>query len=336
MRRGGVVILLIGVIIALAAAGLLFFFLQTSPTNVGGPALPPTEDPGVDIVVAKVDIPANTLISDPGTLLESRTISTEEFREEYFTRVTDVQGKLSTNPINAGAPIRQPDVTDPGLSQQIPTAEPDRPRPKAYSFRANSLTGVADQIKPGDFVDVVATFSIPRRTSYPTGQSLEEQAGQVVTVTEREVTETEFAATKTIVQQAQVLRIVRPAVTAEGTPVPAPESEGVPETDASGQPIDQAEGATGAAVTQGSWLLVLAINAQEAELIEFALNTQANVSLVLRGAGDTDFEPTIGASFDLLVSELGVPLPEPLPPRVYGDEVFEGDPTRTPAPTRVP
>jgi pilus assembly protein CpaB len=58
---------------------------------------------------------------------------------------------------------------------------------------------------------------------------------------------------------------------------------------------------------------------------------------VLRGAGDTAFEPTIGVTLDLLVAEFGLPLPRPLPPRVFGEnEVLTPEPTRTAAPTRVP
>lgn len=338
MRRGGIVILLIGVIIALAAAGLLFFVLSQPQTEGTGPLPTPTEDPGVEVVFARVEIPANTIISDT-TVLELQRIPSEEYNaraDEYFRSVAEVQGKLTTNVIGFNSPVEQSDVTDPGLSQQIPTAEPDSPRPKAYAFQTNSLSGVADQIKPGDFVDVVATFLIPRRVSYPTGSSLQEQAGQTVNVIERELQDPSFSSTKTIVQQAQVLRIVRPPAPTEGTPGPEQPPEGVPETDETGQPVNQATQEGGTTITQGSWLLVLAVNDQEAELIEFALNTEANISLVLRGAGDTDFEPTIGATFDLLVSEFGVPLPEPLPPRIYGEEVFEANPTRTPAPTRVP
>jgi pilus assembly protein CpaB len=72
-------------------------------------------------------------------------------------------------------------------------------------------------------------------------------------------------------------------------------------------------------------------------LLEFALNTESDISLVLRGAGDTDFEPTIGATYDLLVSEFGVPAPRLLDPYVISEEdAFIPDPTATPAPTRVP
>lgn len=340
MRRGGVLILLIGLILVVGAGAL--FFLFRTPTGVGGPGAPtviPTEDPGVQVIVARVDIPANTLIGDAATLLAVKRIPTAEYdSRENYTSVADVQGKLALSPINRDEVIRRASLTEPGLSQQIPTAEPDRPRPKAYAFQVNSLTGVADQIKPGDFIDVVATFRVLRRVVEPVAINLEEQAGQTVPVVERNFTEPEFVTTKTIIQQAQVLRIQRQVIaTADGTPTPEAQAQRPPATTADGQPATGGVGGDGSGITPGNWLLVLSINDQEAELIEFALNTNARISLVLRGAGDTVFEPTIGATFDLLVSEFGLPLPRPLPPRVFGeDEMFIPNPTQTPAPTRVP
>ncbi len=316
------VILFIGVIVALIVAGFLIFFFQMN--NFGGGEITPvpTEDPGIVVVVARVDIPANTLIDDRDTLLDERTIPTNNFSPQYLTNMADVEGRLAVNVIRAGDPIRRSDLTTPGLSQQIPTAEPDRPRTKAYSFLVNSLSGVADQIRPNDFVDVVATFSIPRRLTYPTGR---DDQGQIVYEHFTEI----FQSTKTIVQQVQVMRILRRRVNAEGTPVAQQEQPTAP----TGEPGQTTQGDF---VTEGDWLLVLAVNNQEAELIDFARNTNAAITLVLRGAGDGDFEQTIGASFDLLVGEFGVPLPQPVRGRVHGEEVFLPDPTSTPAPTRVP
>ncbi len=348
MRRGGVLLLLIGLILIVGAIAL-FLILQpgAAGTIVGGaqPTLAlPTEVPEVEVVRARVDIPANTVISDSITLLEVITIPQTEFDpQQNLSSVSEVEGKLTTRAFRANEIIVASALTDPGLSQQIPTAEPDRPRDKAYPFIVNNLSGVADQIKPGDFVDVVATFTVTRRQSYPTGlQPPDPTTGEPGELT-RELTDLTLNSTKTLVQRAQVLRIVRPAVSPEATPegAVAPDSGSLPQVDESGQPIDPTTGdtaaGTGSTLTQGVWTLILAVNDQEAELIEFALASNARTVLVLRGAGDTAFEPTIGVTLDLLVSEFGMPLPRPLPPRVFGEEeVFLPEPTPSPAPTRVP
>jgi pilus assembly protein CpaB len=171
----------------------------------------------------------------------------------------------------------------------------------------NNLSGVADQIGVNDFVDVVATFSVET-----------------------------FFTTKTIIQRAQVLQIVRPAVpaaSAEGAgtspteTIPPPQSSSLPQVDASGQPItggQVVEGGTGgvSTLTQGFWMVVLGLTDQEIELLEFALQSNARIVLALRGADDILIEETIGATLDILVREFGLPLPRPLPPQVYSEDEF--------------
>jgi pilus assembly protein CpaB len=347
MRRGGVLILLIGLILIVGAIALFLFLQPGAVGNLGGGAAAattlPTEVPLVGLVRARVDIPANTVITDTVTLLEVIDVPQTEFdANQNLSDVNEVAGKLMTRPFRANEPIVRSALTDPGLSQQIPTAEPDRARDKAYPFVVNNLTGVADQIKPGDFVDVVATFNVIRRQSYPTGTRIEEQGGVNVPVLERELTDQTLNSTKTLVQRAQVLRVLKPEPAAEATPEGGASeagTENLPQVDASGQPIDpNATGEQqGGTITAGAWTLILAVNDQETELMEFALASNARMVLVLRGAGDTAFEPTIGATLDLLVAEFGLPLPRPLPPRVFSpDEVFTPEPARTPAPTRVP
>ena len=346
MRRGGVLILLIGLILIVGAVAL-FLFLQ--PTGGSIPGLPganqaptgdalPTEEPVVEVVRARVDIPANTVITDSVTLLEVITIPQSEIdTNENVSSVSEVEGKLVVRPFRANELIVKSALVDPGLSQQIPTAEPDRARDKAYPFVVNNLTGVADQIKPGDVVDVVATFVVTRSvstvteraaaTTSPDGAPLDEISAVIV--------DTPLRSTKTIVQRAQVIRILKPPVEVEPTPEGgAPEA---PETDASGQPVQPVAAAGGSTITPGTWTLVLAINDQEVELMEFAVATEARLVLVLRGAGDGAFEPTIGANLDLLIDQFGLPQPEPLEPHVIGVAAqLTPQPTRTPAPTRVP
>ncbi|NTV63063.1 MAG: pilus assembly protein CpaB, partial [Oscillochloris sp.] len=75
MRRGGVLILLIGLILIVGAV-MLFLFVQ----NPNNPILPSntqlqttqlaTEEPVVNIVRARIDIQANTIISDELQQLE--------------------------------------------------------------------------------------------------------------------------------------------------------------------------------------------------------------------------------------------------------------------------
>ncbi|ABY33761.1 MAG TPA: pilus assembly protein CpaB [Chloroflexus aurantiacus] len=350
MRRGALLFLLIGLIVIIGglAAFLLLRGGAATSTTSQTPEVPPppTAVPLVSVVQARVDLEANTLLNDP-SLLDVVEVPVTEFDEaNEFSNINDVLGKLLINPVVAGQSIRKDNIREAGLAQRIPTAEPGQAQVKAYPLIVNSLSGVADQVAVNDFVDVIATFSVERQIIRP-------GPVQVITVNDvdqlvREYQYGEnqtFFSTKTIIQRAQVLQIVRPALPAptEGEEttteaVTPPASSSLPQVDASGQPITGAQTAEGGAttpstLTEGVWVVVLALTDQEIELLEFALQSQARIVLALRGANDDAIESTSGVTLDLLVREYGLPLPRPLPPRVYGeDEVFVPEPTPTPLP----
>jgi pilus assembly protein CpaB len=318
MRRGGRLFLILGVVIAAIAAVLIFVLLQQQPTVDGNPPLQPTAVTTREVVAALVDIPNNTVLTETETFLTVRNIPEAEYEanaNQYFTSFGELVNKLTLRPIAANEPITRDAVTDAGLSLQIPTAAPNEPRPKAYPFQVNNLTGVADQIKPGDFVDVIGSFSVTQPFLRP---GVDEQ-GQP-TIKEQEVT---GQTTKTLVQNVQVLQIQRPQPAPEGTPTPegAP-AEGPPQTDASGQPIGQGgtQGQVSAAnsLRPGNWVLILAVTDQEAEVIKYSLEQGVGVTLVLRGRDDTAVETTTGATLDLLISQFGLPLPQPVAPSTPG------------------
>jgi len=354
MRRGGRLFLLLGIVIAAAAALFLVFYLQQPP--VPGALTPePTVVVRKKVVVARIDIPNNTVLTDTETFLDLGDISENEYNAnpgQYFTSLSEVQGKLTLRLIPATSPVRQGDVTDAGLSLQIPAAQANQPRPKAFAFAVDSLTGVADQIKPGDFVDVISSFRFTRVFLRPGVNEL----GQLII---REDTITDLQSTKTLVQNVQVLKIVRPAPAPEGTPTPggASQQEGPPQTNASGQPAGQGQAAqpgataqpgqtpTGETLQAGQWVLILAVTDQQAELIKLSPE-QGGITLVLRGRGDSAVETTIGATLDLLVRQFGLPMPNPAAPAFFAPNQLTplptlaattgpaATPTVTPTPTR--
>ncbi len=337
MQRGALLILLIGLIIIIGglAAFLILRGSEPADTTSQTPEVPPppTEVPRVLVVQARVDLEANTLLNDPKLLEVAEVPITEFGKAQEFSKISDVLGKLLINPVPAGQPIRRADLRDAGLAQRIPTPEPGQPRVKAYPLPVNIISGVADQIAVGDFVDIIATFSVERQIFRPNiTQPTEDNQPASRFVEAREF----FFATKTIIQRAQVLQIVRPAIptaTGDGEDVgpsetiTPPQSSSLPQVDASGQPITGGqvfEGGTGgvSTLTQGFWMVVLGLTDQEIELLEFALQSNARIVLALRGADDILIEETSGATLDILVREFGLPLPRPLPPQVYSEDEF--------------
>ncbi len=309
MRRNVVLPLLLALILLIGAGvlGLLFLTGRFGGGTANQPVdeiATPTPVP-VSVLAARIDFPAGTVITDT-TLLEPVQISQAEFNaqpDQYFTseQTSEVRGQLTLAPLISGQPILRSQLTEPGLSQQIPEAEDNEIRRKAYPLEVDNLTGVGDQIQVGDFVDAIMTYVF------------------IYTVDGREFN---YVATKTLVQNAQVLQVLRPAVApaAEGEAAAPPPGDTAPppQLDAQGRPITQTPEAE-ATLREGSWVLVLAVTDQDAELMEHARGGSLNdgvtvvgrsrIALVLRGAGDDVIEDTTGVSQDILFDQYGLPFP---------------------------
>jgi pilus assembly protein CpaB len=334
MRRGGRLLLLLGLLIAAGAAAFLFFVLQGQGLGDTSPSpaeLAPTPIPEVEVVVARIDIPRGAVISDTETYLTTEPIGLDAYDadpENYLRSVDEARGLLAVNSIARGTTVRQADLAEPGLAQSMPTAVGDEPRPKALPLLVNNLTGVADLIQQGDSVDVLISFQIDvTGVGAGIGTDPTSQLPVIVPV------ERQFEAqrtTKTIVQNVEVLRIVRQqtqAVAVEGEPTAEPEViSGEGEGPSEDPAVTTEEGAE--APPPANWILVLAVTDQEAELIKFAQEEGQRLVLVLRGSGDQDEEETTGVTLDLLINQYGVPLPDP----------FSGNQSQplTPVPTTAP
>jgi pilus assembly protein CpaB len=339
MRRGGRLILLLGIVIAVAGALFLYVVLTRQPVGPPITTIPPTESPKKKVVVARIDIPNNSVLTDTETFLQTADIPEADFNAkpgQYFTSFGELQGKVTLRPISATEPILKGDVIDAGLSLQIPPAAPNEARRKAFPLMVNNLSGVADQIKPGDVVDVIASFRFTRLFLRPSFNEL----GQVII---KEDTITDLQSTKTLVQNVQVLKIIKPPAAPEGTPTPGgapPPAEGPPQTSANGQPAGPGgaagqpsqpgqpeQAAAGETLAPGFWILVLAVTDQQAEIIKLSREQGNGITLVLRGRGDTAVENTIGATIDLLVSQFGLPLPNPVAPAFFAPSQLTPIPT---------
>ncbi len=333
MRRGGF-LLLLGVVIAAAAALSFFFFFQTPPAPEA-PVLPqePTPVPLRRVVAARIDIPANTVLTDTETLLTLRDIPETEYNaapDQYFVSVSELTTKVTLRALNATEIIRARDLTDAGLSFQVPLPDTiDAPRNKVFPLEVGNLTGVADQIRPGDSVDLVMTYEIRRLIVRPT-LTLDPETGQLV-VTPIEETLVDRV-TKTMVQNVQVLRVLKPAIPQDtGTPTPEGAQGPAAPPPSSTQPADTY-------VPGAQWILLLAMTDQEAEIVKFTLDQQdpkPQITLVLRGRDDSEIEETTGITLRLLTSRYGLPLPEPLQPLALAPEEITPGPAR-PTPTPLP
>jgi pilus assembly protein CpaB len=320
----------------------LAYFVLSQPQSPSPDLIPtPTVEITKKIVVARIDIPANTILTDTETFLGVIDIPESEFNAapgQYFESANDLLNKQTVRQINFNERVRQSDVTEPGLSILIPTAQPNQPRPKAVPVLVDNLSGVADQIRPGDFVDILTTLEIQRTIIRPS-------FGENNQITLREETFT-GKTVKTLIQNVQVLQVLKPAAP-PGTPgaegsAPPPAQQGPPQTDASGQPIQPGQAGqptqqsgpeTTGTFQPGEWILTLALTDQQAEIVKFSTESGV-ISLTLRGRGDTAVDNTLGATLSLLVEQFGLPLPGVAVPEVLSQTDLT--PIATPAAPTIP
>jgi pilus assembly protein CpaB len=108
----------------------------------------------VDVVVALTRIPANTEIR--ANMLAWKKIPKEGLHPDAVQNLQDLQGRITANDIFAGEQVLWsrllPQGTVPGLAYHIPEDK------RAITVAVNEVIGVAGFIKPGDKVDVIATF----------------------------------------------------------------------------------------------------------------------------------------------------------------------------------
>jgi pilus assembly protein CpaB len=319
MRSGGRVFLLLGVVIAAAAAlGLYYVFSLPQTPQVDPSQILPTPVPKkVQVVFARIDLPADQLIDDidqESSLIYLDEIPEDEYNAQpnkYFRSLSELRNKVVIRDIRATSPIFQENVRDGGLALEIPTAQPNQPRRKAIPYQVNTLTGVADQIQEGDYVDMVMTFEVKIFYLRP-GLELDPETNEF-RLTFKEDTYVDMS-TKTLLQNVQVLKVLKQEVPPDATPTAVP-SGAAPPTNPDGTiatgPAASGGVPEGDTFVPGNWLLILAVTDQEAELVRYSLERAKGISLVLRGRGDPAVEDTVGATLDILVSQYGLPLPQP-------------------------
>jgi pilus assembly protein CpaB len=143
-----------GIILAAIALALIaLYYLYRYEKNLAREA----KENWVPIVVATQDIPARTkLTSDMVTLMP--------FPQDLLTpgamhATKEVEGRVSLVRLKAKEQIRSSDLLAPG---QTPSLSYDIPEGmRAIAIAASEISAVGNQVKPGDHVDVLATYSEP-------------------------------------------------------------------------------------------------------------------------------------------------------------------------------
>ncbi|MFH0981639.1 MAG: Flp pilus assembly protein CpaB [Planctomycetota bacterium] len=115
--------------------------------------------PNLNVVVATVDI-APTVQITPEMVVVKRTPQTPLLPSEAFTKIEEVVKRVTNKTIPAGTPISPavlaPEGTVPGLQVRIEEGY------RAVSVKIDEVTGVAYQLLPGNYVDVLVVMDVNR------------------------------------------------------------------------------------------------------------------------------------------------------------------------------
>lgn len=248
MKRSNRLVLLIGVFLAIVAfVGVLLLSQSGGGNENEGPA---TE---LDTVIAAVDIPLGSRIQADQLKVEVKPVEARE--PGALGDISQAIGKVVREPVSAGAQITTATFTGGETGTVLDIQTP--PGKRSIAVQVDQVSGVGTVIKTGDYVDMVVGFSgdkFPVITINPADDSFTVVAGLNST------------SVKVMIQGMQVL----------GTLLPPPTGT----TDGTDTGTD-----TGTALTGQQQIVILAVDAQQAELIKFA-QLDGSISLLLRSADD--------------------------------------------------
>lgn len=297
MKRSNRLVLLVGVFLAIVAFVGVLLLLQTPATPSGENVVPTTKN----VVVASADIPLSTRIR--ADQVETKTVAIADASVGSFGDVSQVIGQIARQPVTAGGQITETTLTGGFTGTVIDVETPAGLR--AIAVRVDQISGVGTVIKTGDYVDSIIALTEEQFASIVEDPANPDQ----VLITNPGP---KGATVKLILQGMQVLGTLLPPV----APPPAP---------AEGEPV--ATAAPGTVLNEQQEIVILAVTAQQAEVIRYAqqmANPLLTLSLVLRSTDDF-IDPETGEPVPPVIAETtGITLQElintwgVLPPTIAG------------------
>jgi Flp pilus assembly protein CpaB len=283
LKRSNRLVLLVGVFLAIVAFVGILLLLQQSPTTTGENVVPTTKN----VVVARADIPLSTRIR--ADQVETKTVSVADASVGSFGDVSQVIGQIARQPVTAGGQITETTLTGGFTGTVIDVETPAGLR--AIAVRVDQISGVGTVIKTGDYVDSIIALTEEQFASIVEDPANPDQ----VLITNPGP---KGATVKLILQGMQVLGTLLPPV----APPPAA---------AEGQPV--ASAAPGTVLNEQQEIVILAVTAQQAEVIRYAqqmANPLLTLSLVLRSTDDF-IDPETGEPVPPVIAETtGITLQE--------------------------
>jgi pilus assembly protein CpaB len=290
LKRSNRLVLLVGVFLAIVAfVGILLLVRQPQ----GESEKPPTTG---FVLIATTDIPLSAKIE--ASALKRTELPLDGILPGAFSETSQVVGKIARQPVATGAQITADTISGGAQGEILDIATP--PGLRAIAVQVDQVTGVGTVIKTGDYVDLVAGVTgdkFPVITVNPADDSVTVVSGLNST------------SVKILLQGMQVLGTLLPPAAETTT------TDNGDGTDQGGNPSQP-----GTALNGQQQIVILAVDAQQAEVIKFA-QLDSSITLVLRSPEDfldpVTKEPTAplpntttGVNLKTLVDTYGVVPPE--------------------------
>jgi len=325
MRRSRTLILL-GVVMLLAAVAA---FILLGPGNIGQPPTPevtvePTPAvPMVEVVVAAQNIPRGRLITADSVTMAS--LPANNVPPGAFTNVEDVQNFIARTDILYNQPLMDVMLTrDPALlaarGSDAALLIPNDKR--AVALPVDQLSSVGYAIRPGDHVDVLASFwlvDVDREGQYktiPFNRNLVDEliaagleppaAAQQALSSLQNASVFPRLSSELVLQDLEVLSL---GDWVEPTPIPR-FTPGVPE-----EPTPttvSVPGATPTALPPRPNVVILIVDPQQALILQWLRESDAIIDLALRGAPDRAPVSTTSVTLQYVFDSFSVTLPPKL------------------------
>jgi Flp pilus assembly protein CpaB len=253
LKRSNRLVLLIGVFLAIVAFVGIVLVLggQTGPgTGPQASAAAP-----VKTVVAAQDIPLGATLTQG--MLTTADFKPADRKPGAFGDPSLIVGQKVRQPITNGAQLSRADFLETVDNIVVPEGK------RAISIQVNQVNGVGTLIKTGDYVDVLLGITgdkFPVVTLNPEDESITVVQGLNST------------SVKLLIEGMQVIGTIRPPTTATNRTNAAPSGSA-------------AQAPTTTLSEEGQELVILAVTAQQAELIKYS-QIDGDISLLLRNSRD--------------------------------------------------
>lgn len=321
MRKGGRVLILLGVVLALAAAVLaIFAFRDTDGDDVAADP----DEVMVSVVEATRDIPSNHVITED----DVQVVEVEEGTVAPNTARTtgQVLGLATAGDVVSGQRVLMANLSTPGLSHIVNEGM------RAVAVPIDRVNALGGMIRADDRIDIVYSTRVMLQHVLPsepwevidTTEGFAEEDTLVVAPPGEAGQRYPFPGesgsrflvqdlqdgepiTKVVLQNIRVARVVAGDMTVEDDPAAQVPDEDAQEDDESD--TDDAEPGDDARRLPGADLLILEVDAQQAELIKFFLDNEGRFQVALRATNDEEVVETSGMTYHQLVEDLGMPVP---------------------------